>query len=76
MLYHCLQETEFYNKYLHETCPPPIQSSSSPDSSLRPVTLGLVQEEQEDTGATGGLKRPIKKKFDPRSGILHIVGDP
>ena len=25
---------------------------------------------------TGGLKRPIKKKFDPRSGILHIVGDP
>ena len=51
MLYHCLQETEFYNKYLHETCPPPIQSSSSPDSSLRPVTLGLVQEEQEDTGA-------------------------
>ena len=29
-----------------------------------------------NTQGTGGLKRPIKKKFDPRSGILHIVGDP
>ena len=47
-----LQETEFYNKYLHESCPPPIQSSAAPDSSLRPVTLDLAQEGETDTGTT------------------------
>ena len=78
MLYHCLQETEFYNKYLHETCPPPIQSSSSPDSSLRPVTLGLVQEEQEDTGAQESWRRQFemnKREVDFFADTLDIRKD-
>ena len=47
-----LQETEFYNKYLHESCPPPIQSSAAPDARLSPVTLDLAQEGETDTGTT------------------------
>ena len=41
-----------------------------------PLFSGEDKVRKEKREHTGGLKRPIKKKFDPRSGILHIVGDP
>lgn len=52
-----IEETEFYNKYLHESCPPPIQSSSTPDSSLKPVTLDLAGANESQTEEKPGAWR-------------------
>jgi len=73
-----IEETEFYNKYLHESCPPPIQSSSSPDSSLRPVTLDLAQEQEADTGEQKSWRQQFemnKREVDFFSNTLDIRKD-
>merc|ERR1719384_3018916 len=73
-----IEETEFYNKYLHESCPPPIQSSAAPDSSLRPVTLDLAQEEETDTGEQKSWRQQFemnKREVDFFSNTLDIRKD-
>ena len=70
-----LQETEFYNKYLHESCPPPIQSFSTPDSSLKPVILDLAQEADNDAGEQESWRQQFemnKKEVDFFANTLDI----
>jgi len=73
-----IEETEFYNKYLHESCPPPIQSSAAPDSSLSPVTLDLAQEGETDTGEQKSWRQQFemnKREVDFFSNTLNIRKD-
>jgi len=66
-----VEDEAFFNKFLHDECPPPYKATSEPDESLKPVSLDKMMDKiyiQDD-------EKPWKQEFDEKKKEIDFFSD-